>query len=159
MSLHDIFMSRIIIPIANYCTEKKKVRIIYDRVETDPYLIRFYLHPRWLTFGLFRVVLHRFVRSDNPEDGLHDHPWGYMSIILSTGYHEHTKHGVKFHKPGSIIIRRAKHQHRVELPASENGPVYTLFFMGPRIRNWGFQIGDEWHHWKDWIDIRNGRKR
>jgi hypothetical protein len=145
--------------LANRCTAKGKVRVIYDRVLTDPYLIRFYLHPRWLTLGLFRVVIHRFVRSDSLEDGLHDHPWPYISVILDGGYIEHTPQGSFRRKPGQVLFRRARHLHRVEL-LSDGVPVYTLFIMGPRIRAWGFWVGNppKFYPWKEWIAIRSKDK-
>lgn len=59
--------------LADRCRRKGNSRLILDREGVSPYLERFYLTPRWLTLGLFRVVIHRFWRSDNPLDGLHDH--------------------------------------------------------------------------------------
>ena len=72
-----------------------------------------------------------------------------MTIVLSGGYWEHTpvfnSIGKKFAEfqtwrgPGSIIIRKAKDYHWLEL--DENvGPATTLFFMGPQLREWGFLV-------------------
>lgn len=126
---------------------------IKDREGIDDYLERFYLMPRWITLGLFRVVIHRFWRSDNPLDGLHDHPWPYISIILKGGYIEHTICGAVKRLPGDIIFSCANHFHRVEL-LEENTDTWTLFIMGPRCRKWGFLIDGKWYNWKDWIDRR-----
>ena len=41
--------------------------------------------------------------------------------------------------PGSIIFRRAKEFHWLELDWMV-GPATTLFFMGPQQRDWGFLI-------------------
>ena len=94
----------------------------------------------------FNVVLHKVVKSDDPI--FHDHPWPYMTIVLKGGYYEHTPlfndKGVKFAEfsrwrgPGSIIIRKAKEYHWLEL--DDNRPTTTLFFMGPQQREWGFLI-------------------
>lgn len=155
--MHSWFMRNIVIPFADHQTVKKRCRVIYDRVESDPYLIRFYLLPRWMTLGLCRVVLHRFVRSDSPLDGTHDHPWPYCSIVLSGGYWEHTAEGRKFYKPGSMLFRKATHLHRIEL-IDTGEPVYTLFIMGPKVRSWGFFVNGKWHPWRDWIAYRKAMK-
>lgn len=143
--------------LIQHATHKCKHRVIYDREGIDPYLIRYYLHPRWMTFGLFRVVVHNFCRSDNPNDGLHDHPWPYISVILSGGYIEHTPEGSACRHVGQTLFRRARSLHRVQL-YGDNNPVYTLFIMGPKIRRWGFTVDGQWHPWKKWIAHRSMRK-
>lgn len=101
---------------ARRSVEKGQYRIISDREGIDPYMIRFYLHPRLLMLGLFRVVLHRFVRSDSPLDGLHDHPWPFVSHILAGGYREHLDGGRCLTRmPGDTIFSSARKRHRVEL--------------------------------------------
>jgi hypothetical protein len=139
--------------VSIWCTANNKLRVIADREGKDVYLLRYYLHPRWMTLGMFRVVLHRFMRSDAVEDGLHDHPWPYITIILQGGYIEHTPKGAFLRKKGQVLFRRAKSLHRVEL-LNDGVPVYTLFIMGPRWRSWGFKIGDQWYPWREWIEKR-----
>jgi hypothetical protein len=83
---------------------------------------------------------------------MHDHPWGYMTIILRGGYWEHTpvfnndgKMIAEFQKwrgPGSIIRRKANEYHWLEL--AENGTATTLFFMGAQQRDWGFLKNNKW---------------
>lgn len=107
--------------LALWAEKRGQKIVIMDRVSKSPYLERYYLHPRWLTLGLFRVVLHRFMRSDQEVDGLHDHPWGYISIPLCYGYNEvlpigkgtHTK--LVYRRPGRPIFARKSRRHRVEL--------------------------------------------
>lgn len=51
----------------------------------NPYLIRWWLLPR-NRFPI-NIYLHRMLRSDD-DRALHDHPWWFLSIILSGGYIE-----------------------------------------------------------------------
>lgn len=62
-------------------------RIVYDRVDNEPYLERYYLFlkDRGEHFP-FNVFLHRFLKSDS--DDLHDHPWPFATLILKGGYWE-----------------------------------------------------------------------
>jgi hypothetical protein len=46
--------------------------------------------------------------------------------------------------PGSIIMRKSNEYHWLEL--DNNKPAYTLFFMGPQQRDWGFFMNNKWIH-------------
>jgi len=155
MRLHDAFM-RQVISLSVWLAGKGLHRVIYDRILSDPYLLRFYLVKREWVLGVFTAVLHRFMRSDSPEDGLHDHPFDFVSIILSGGYTEHSESGKKWYGPGSVLFRRAGRLHRIELVGNE--PVWTLVIFGPRRRSWGFKVDGVWYPWKQWIKIRSGRE-
>ena len=61
-------------------------RIIYDRLDNEPYLERYYLFLKDRKRFPFNVFLHRFLKSD--PDHVHDHPWGYATLILKGGYYE-----------------------------------------------------------------------
>lgn len=116
-------------------------RVIPDRLNTDkPYLTRHYLiggpKHRWFT-----VCLHEFHCSD-PTD-LHDHPFSYLTLVLSGGYWEDTSEGRFWRAPGHLRYRSARSLHRIELDPS-SGPVFTLFFMGRRVRDWGFVKQAHW---------------
>lgn len=64
---------------------KETIRGCEARGDGDSvYMIRYGL-PR---VGPFRLCLHVFYRSD--ADDLHDHPWGFVSMILWRGYVEVT---------------------------------------------------------------------
>src|SRR4051812_6696721 len=86
--------------------KEKWVRVIYR--EDRPLIVRYYLiSTRWLDkvtwlkpfqFLSFRVVLHHMYESD--DDGLHDHPWSWASLILSGGYYEQTPEGEFWRPPG-----------------------------------------------------------
>jgi hypothetical protein len=86
---------------------------------------------------------------------MHDHPWSFMTIILSGGYYEHTPCINPFTKevvgenkvwrgPGSIIMRTSGEYHWLEL--AQEKPTTTLFFMGPQQRDWGFLLNNKWIH-------------
>ena len=77
----------------------------------NPYLLRWWVIPR---NRFFNVYLHKFLRDDD-DRALHDHPWLSLSVILKGGYVEHTAKEVRRREAGSIIFRRAKHAHRIEL--------------------------------------------
>lgn len=114
----------------------------------DPYLFRWWLLPR---NGLFNVYLHCFVRSDD-DRALHDHPWANCSILLQGEYLEHTiaaggvHHRQHLHEGDLRFRPSGKFAHRVELIS---GPCWTLFFTGPRYREWGFHCPEQgWIHWE-----------
>ena len=83
--------------------------------------------------GLFRVQLHRFVRSD--PDGLHDHPWAWAcSFILAGWYIEERRDRDRVRSRGYFLTGETF--HRVVLPHGTD--VWTLFIHGPYVKHWGF---------------------
>ena len=134
----------------NVMNKLGRYRLIPDRTTGQDYMHRYYIFLKDRKWFPFNVTLHKIVRSDDPI--MHDHPWGYMTIILSGGYWEHTpvfnndgKMIAEFQKwrgPGSIIIRKANDYHWLEL--NEGGAATTLFFMGPQQREWGFLKNNKW---------------
>jgi hypothetical protein len=138
-----------------------RYRLIPDRSTGEDYLHRYYIFLKDRKYFPFNVTLHKIVRSDDPI--MHDHPWGYMTIVLKGGYWEHTpvfddkgKMFAEFQTwrgPGSIIKRSAGEYHWLEL--DENvGPATTLFFMGRQQREWGFLVQTKkgLHRWIKWSD-------
>lgn len=127
-----------------------------DEIIGDPaFLDRWDLVPRnnWRSF-----YLHKIFGSDN-ETILHDHPWPSISFILSGAYVEHTIRAGGIHvrqvrSEGDIILRRASTAHRLEVDESTNGPCWTLFLAGPRVREWGFHAPGGWIHWTDFAKHR-----
>lgn len=114
--------------------------------EQNAYLKRWYVIPR---NPLLNIYLHQFLRSDD-DRALHDHPWLNLSIILRGSYTEHTilAGGVErriVRTAGEWKLRRAKAAHRIDL---HDGPCWTLFITGPRIRSWGFRCPRGWVHWR-----------
>lgn len=116
-----------------------------------PYMLRWWLLPR---NPIFNVYLHDIRRSDD-DRALHDHPWLNISVILVGGYVEHTIDAGGVHrrterKTGDVVVRRPKAAHRLEM--ERNGVCWSLFIIGPRIRDWGFHCPDAgWIPWKKFV--------
>lgn len=115
--------------ILNRITDRLPARFINDG--DRPYLERYYL----CTMLGWRFYLHQFV-GDDPDRGLHDHPWTRAySIILAGWYIEETRSGKRPVKRFNSLTGDTF--HRVVLPSSDT--VWTLFFhrVG-RAKPWGF---------------------
>lgn len=137
-----------------------------DFVIGDDYLRRWWMIPRnpW-----FNIYLHRINRSDD-DRALHDHPWWNCSIVLKGGYWEWMptrvgsrenalKHQICrriWRGAGSIVFRRAKAAHRLEVAEGEHA--WTLFITGPRIREWGFWCPQGWRHWREFTSPDDSSK-
>lgn len=112
---------------------------------------------------LCTVLVHRFTGSD-PAPDPHDHPWGFLTIVLWGRYTEYCRyeyHGVPFLMPRivwGIHFRSAEHAHRVELNPDQRRPVWTLVITGPRRRKWGFYTAEGWVHWKKYVEAFEARK-
>ncbi len=138
--------------ILNLLERLGRKRIILDRIHQEPYLTRYYLFlkdRKWFPFNFF---LHNFHKGD-PDD-LHDHPWSYCTIILKGGYWEHTPKGKFWRKAGTIRFAGSKSLHRIELEPDVD--VWTLFFVGPRVREWGFIKKNKWIHNETYLDAKKG---
>ena len=119
-----------------------RYRLIPDRRTGSDYMHRYYLFLKDRKWFPFNVTLHKIVRSDDPI--MHDHPWPYLTIVLKGGYYEHTPlfdskgkmiGSIREWKgPGSVIKRGAEEYHWLEL--DDEKPATTLFFMGPKVREW-----------------------
>ena len=134
-----------------------RYRLIPDRRTGADYMHRYYIFLKDRKWFPFNVTLHKIVKSDDPI--FHDHPWGYMTIILRGGYYEHVpvfdSRGQKFAEysrwrgPGSIIIRKANEYHWLEL--DEEKPTVSLFFMGRQQRDWGFLKDNKWIQHEEYL--------
>lgn len=117
----------------------------------NPYIRRWWVIPR---NKIFNIYLHEILRPDD-DRALHDHPWHNLSLILKGGYIEHTPKGRYWRGAGHLVFRPAKTLHRLMLPlcvacnpSAGYVPCWSLFFTGPRFRDWGFQCPKGWVHWK-----------
>jgi len=151
-------------------------RTIYDRDGKIPYLDRYYVFLKDRNRFPFNITLHKVMVSDEPV--LHDHPWGYATLILKGGYWEHipltneTTGGVigstrVWRGPGHFRIRSADDLHWLELEKDEEGneiPCWSLFFMGKKKKEWGFlpyvdtkdlNRGYKWIHNEEYLNARN----
>ncbi len=135
-------------------------RIVMDRVENEPYLERYYLFLRERERFPFNVFLHKFLKSD-PDD-VHDHPWPYATLILKGGYWEWIPHfdtvGRKtgeyqvWRGPGHFRVSSANSYHRIELDPDITA--WTLFMPGPKQRDWGFLVKNQWIQWEQYLKQR-----
>jgi hypothetical protein len=95
--------------------------------------------------ALFSIYLHNLRLSDE-QRAQHDHPWSFITILLTSGYFEYTPKG-KFWRPRfSILWRPAEWQHRLELVK----PCWTLVFRFARRRDWGFFAPTGYINWRDY---------
>jgi hypothetical protein len=131
---------------------KRKADFVVGPPE-DPYMLRWWIIPRnkW-----FNIYLHRFLHSDD-DRALHDHPSWNISIILKGEYKEWGiaaggVHHAVIRKAGQWKFRFARTAHRIEL---HNGPCWTLFINGAKLRNWGFHCPKGWRPWQQFVDERD----
>lgn len=116
----------------------------------DSYLHRWFLAPCNPNANLY---LHHFLSSD--PDVMHDHPWNSTSIILEGSYIEVTPVGEFLREPGTITTRKATDAHRIIVPGE---PVLSLFFTGPKVREWGFHCPKGWIHWEEFHAIKDNTR-
>lgn len=129
-------------------------RVIMDRTDEEPYLERYYLFLKEREDFPFNIFLHKFIKSD-PDD-LHDHPWGFRTIILKGGYWEHTEEGKFWREPGFTQSVTPMHKHRVEL--KPNCTCWTLFIPYRRTRDWGFYRNNKWIESEEYFKKRKQEK-
>lgn len=108
----------------------------YFTYHIGSYMKRWVLRNPWGT-----IRLHHILRSDH-DRALHDHPFGFWTILLSGGYIEVLPDG----KGAEKHIRRkkwtirwvdAETPHRLIL----DKPVWTLVIAQHKWREWGFYVG------------------
>lgn len=111
----------------------------------------------------FAVYIHRIFKADEDKH-CHDHPWSFLSVILSGGYsaywplyesaviacHKSSRTGwlVRNVVTGSIKYYKSTQPHRITRLI--NGPTTSLIFTGPRHREWGYDVDGEWVHNKEY---------
>lgn len=90
----------------------------------------------------FKIYLHKIYASDR-EAHMHDHPYDFMSLVLKGSYKEYYAIGPKWGEVKEKIYRFLQvnshnHEdiHKVEII---DGPVWTLFFVGKKTYDWGYQ--------------------
>ena len=97
--------------------------------EAKPWMNRYYLlfrnRPKWFPFN---ILIHEMLDDDH-GDGVHNHLFPYITIILRGGYWATTKKGKFWRKPGYIGFRSANAYHRVDLEPGTR-PM-TIFISGP----------------------------
>ena len=97
--------------------------------EAKHWMNRYYLlfrnRPRWFPFN---ILIHGMLADDHGE-GVHNHTFPFITIILRDGYWETLKEG-KFWRPaGYIGFRSSNTLHRVDL--KKGTKPLTIFISGP----------------------------
>jgi hypothetical protein len=132
--------------------------------------VNFFRRPVAFTLQFLGIAVrvHHIKQSDKGRD-YHNHPFYFITVILRGGYTEHIPEydsngffiGEKstFYEPGTILLRKPKHFHRLELPYDgssyhvsqeeyENafGQTWTLFitFAKTKKRDWGFLVNPDY---------------
>ena len=150
--------------IARTLDKLGRKRVILDRQSDEPYLERYYLFLKDRKRFPFNVFLHKFLKSD-PDD-VHDHPWGYATLILKGGYYEwlpqFNSKGEKigelqvWRRPGHFRVSGANTYHRIELDPSVE--CWTLFMPGIQKREWGFLSKGKWVQHEQYMDLKRQEK-
>lgn len=83
--------------------------------------------------------------------GMSHEKWLYVGLDMQQAYNVRRWQG-------DLVFRTAENAHRVELMTLGGKPIMcmSLFFTGPRIREWGFHCKQGWVHFKDFISVRPG---
>lgn len=100
-----------------------------------------YMRRFHLTCGSGPRRRFHLISADDPGRDFHDHPWDYVTRLLSGSYIEHTPDGDIAYGPGDVLVRKAGQLHRLELA---DGPVWTYFVTGRFRRPWGFMTPSGW---------------
>lgn len=146
----------------------KIIRDACDQIGLPGY--RDVLLKRWFIFGADkdeggrRLLVHKLCRSDSDRE-CHDHPRRFVSLVLRQGYMEQIERPepgqhpempttlLQWNRPGKLLFRRAEHRHRVIL-LDQTKPAWTLVYMGPKRREWGFWRDGIWIHWERFVAVR-----
>lgn len=89
------------------------------------------------------LYLHRYTSPD-PRATLHDHPWGFLSIVLKGGYDElrievadiERDQVPRWHKVRFFNRVRSTSAHSIRTLVDK--PTWTLLLVGRRKRTWGY---------------------
>ena len=111
---------------------------------------------RWLIFKIpfttLQLFLHQINKADEDKDE-HDHPWNFISLIISGGYVETSEHLITRRKPGSICFRKAATSHKI---TQLFGKTYSLVLVWGDRRPWGYNTEGGWVESQQYRNIKNG---
>jgi hypothetical protein len=87
----------------------------------------------WQT-PFFNIYIHKLNAPQwHPE--CHDHPWGFVAVLLKGGYLERVGNMEHHRRVGSVLFRPATFAHNVITPY---GTSWSVIFATPKSREWGF---------------------
>lgn len=82
----------------------------------------------------FNIYLHK-LNAPHWHPECHDHPWGFVALLLTNGYLEQVGNEKFRRYPGSILFRPATFAHNVITPY---GTSWSFIFATRKSREWGF---------------------
>lgn len=99
----------------------------------------------------FNIYLHQLYAPNwHPE--CHDHPWGFIAILLKSGYLERVGSTDYRRRVGSVLFRPATFTHNVTTPY---GTSWSIIFTTRKSREWGFKPCECQHEpVKPWTSYR-----
>ena len=111
-------------------------KVVLDRgpshpkyLEAKPWMNRYYVllrhRPKWFPFN---ILIHEMLADDHGE-GVHNHTFPYITIILRGGYWETNDKGTFWRGPGYIGFRKNTDKHSLKL--KDNNPAWTIMLVGP----------------------------
>ena len=114
-----------------------------------------YMHRFIVRYAQRSTRLHHILRSD-ADDDFHDHPFDFVSVLLTAGYLEHLPGSADqpfpsrtvYHPRFSVVRHKAGAFHRLELV---DGPVWTLCFTSKRLKSWGFLTPRGFVPWREYV--------
>lgn len=110
---------------------------------------------RLLETPILRLYVHQIMESDKDGD-LHDHPWGFFSLILKGHYVERRPHNVLTQcRPGTIFHRRAIDVHCIDEVLK---PAWTFVVAYGRRRQWGYQTDIGWVDHQTYRELKRSTK-
>lgn len=101
------------------------------------------------------ICLH-WINKPDEEPWLHDHPVSFLSIILRGKYAEIRQNmgelspRIKVHRWFNFVRACRYERHRIIFTRTNT---LTLCFMGPKTREWGFEVPQRWVGWKEYYGL------
>lgn len=140
-----------------------------------PYLTRWFLtgKPKYEEGESGSLYLHYFHTSDR-DRALHNHPWTGTSLILKGGYWEERRtfvgmvDGVAQYSPSRAKVcswltvnKIGIHDFHCATLLDEKKGAWTLFFTGPRVKDWGFLTREDnkFTPWRKFLGIDEGKEK
>jgi hypothetical protein len=108
----------------------------------------------------FGVYVH-FIFREDLDNGSHDHPWQFWSLVLSGGYteelHLDPRDRAGLVVPLHVVSRWTLHHfplHRAHRITSVRPGTTTLCVVGRKLRVWGFYDEHQWVDYRDALRLR-----
>ena len=102
----------------------------------------------------FSIYIHGIYAADEDKH-LHNHPWDYISMVLSGSYIEKTNKNINFLSLGTITKRNGNDYHKIYKLLSKS--VYTLFIVGPVKRHWGYSVDGNHITHEEYRKLKNNK--